>query len=127
MKITEFLKKTTTIDKKFIDDFFKFHDYGKSEYDYTIKLDIISDWLRVKTNSDIYKIGKTIDFKNRISQYNVGNIKEFEIVYVLKTEKIDEIEQCVKMNLKKHAVKYKSNELIKLNLERIQETIEYCN
>ena len=63
-----------------------------------------------------------------MKQYKVGNIQnDYELVYVLKTNMYNEIEKCIKDNLKKHAVKLNSNELIQLNVERIIETIEYCN
>jgi hypothetical protein len=48
MKITEFLKKFTLIDSKFIDDFYSFYDEGKNEYDKTINLENISKWLYVR-------------------------------------------------------------------------------
>ena len=48
MKITDFLKKFTLIDSKFIDDFYSFYDEGKNEYDKTINLENISKWLNVK-------------------------------------------------------------------------------
>jgi phage anti-repressor protein len=48
MKITEFLKKYSLIDNNFIDDFYTFYDEGKNEYDFTIKLELISTWLNVR-------------------------------------------------------------------------------
>lgn len=48
MKITEFLKKYSLIDDNFIDNFYIFYDEGKNEYDFTIKLELISTWLNVK-------------------------------------------------------------------------------
>ena len=47
MKITTFLKKYSTIDNKFIDDFYTFYDEGKSEFDFTIKLDLITNHRRI--------------------------------------------------------------------------------
>ena len=41
MKITDFLKKFTLIDSKFIDDFYSFYDEGKNKYDKTINLNNI--------------------------------------------------------------------------------------
>jgi len=38
MKITEFLKRYSLIDNKFIEDFYTFYDEGKNEYDFTISL-----------------------------------------------------------------------------------------
>ena len=48
MKITQFLKKYSLIDNNFIDDFYSFYDEGKNEYDYTIRLELISTWLDVR-------------------------------------------------------------------------------
>ena len=48
MKITTFLKKYSLIDNQFIDDFYSFYDDGKNEYDFTIKLELISNWLNVR-------------------------------------------------------------------------------
>ena len=48
MKITTFLKKYSIIDNKFIDDFYTFYDEGKSEFDFTINLELISNWLNVR-------------------------------------------------------------------------------
>jgi phage anti-repressor protein len=237
MKITDFLKKFTLIDSKFIDDFYSFHDDKKSEYDKTINLNNISKWLNVrkdnlkkllidnfedgkdynefkektigkgkgsnntktilltyecskllcmisrsekatmirnfyieiekilinykdniaqnlydqleikmnnkkiindnnkkaliyilkvddKTNEG-FKIGKTEDLKARMRQYNVGRISDLPIVFVYQTEHIDEIEDCMKENLKRYQLKH-NTELFDIDLDFIKETITYC-
>ena len=48
MKITDFLKRHSLINSKFIDDFYSFYDDGKNEYDYTIDLDKLAFWLEVR-------------------------------------------------------------------------------
>lgn len=48
MKVTTFLKNYSLIDNKFIDDFYYFFDEGKNEYDFSIKLELISNWLEVR-------------------------------------------------------------------------------
>lgn len=48
MKITEFLKKYSLIDSKFIDDFYSFYDKNQNEYDYTIDLGKLAFWLEVR-------------------------------------------------------------------------------
>jgi phage anti-repressor protein len=48
MKITEFLKRHSLINSKFIDDFYSFYDEGKNEYDFTVNLDKLVDWLKVQ-------------------------------------------------------------------------------
>ncbi len=48
MKITQFLKRYSLIDNKFIEDFYTFYDEGKNEYDFTISLELVSNWLNVR-------------------------------------------------------------------------------
>jgi phage anti-repressor protein len=48
MKTTAFLKKYSTLDEQFIDDFYSFYDSNKNEYDFIIDLDKIAKWLEVK-------------------------------------------------------------------------------
>lgn len=234
MKITEFLKKHSLIDLKFIDDFYSFYNEGQNEYDFTINLDDIAFWLEVKkghlktllennfvknqdyietkpkeklsgtgTNNikivmltytcakllcmiskcekaslirnyyielekllikykdniveslnrqlgiktankeiieenkshgiiyvlkvdeEIYKIGKTTELKNRMKQYKVGRISELPIVFAYKTDCIDDIEKCMKVNLKKYQAK-NNTELYKIDLDFVRETVSYC-
>jgi phage anti-repressor protein len=63
MKITEFLEKFSFIDSSFIYDFYSFYDDGKSEYDYTINLELITKWLNVKKGhlKDLLKSNFTIN------------------------------------------------------------------
>ena len=44
MKTTDFLKKYSLIDSKFIDDFYSFYDEGQNEYDFSINLPLTSWW-----------------------------------------------------------------------------------
>lgn len=48
MKITDFLKKYSLINEKFIDDFYTFYDEKMNIYDYSIDLEIIAEWLEVR-------------------------------------------------------------------------------
>ena len=245
MKITEFLKRHSLINSKFIDDFYSFYDEGKNEYDYTVDLEKLAFWLEVRkehlkdllvanftegddyielekkqngkgigrgknnrkiimlrytcakeicmisrthkssvirkfyidiekllitykesivrdinnqlgikeTNKDIIdkdknkgliyvlklnngvykddepievKIGSTEDIDERMKQYNVGRINELPIVFVYLTDHINEIETCIKQNLKKYQLKYRT-ETFKIDLDFIKETIKYCS
>lgn len=45
------MRKFSLIDEKFIDDFYTFYDEGKSEYDFTIKIDLIAKWLEVRKDN----------------------------------------------------------------------------
>ena len=240
MSIITFLKRYTTIDPKFIDNFYKFYDENKNDYDFTINLEDICEWLnvakvhlkelltsnfilnkdytetkdivnkkgsgghnrllvlltydcfkmlcmisrspksqqvreyyidiekhlfkyrdeiiqnlhdqvgiknnnkqiinenknnpiiyviKVDKNDNIYKIGRSSDIKQRFANYKVGQINEYEIVYVFKTnpDLLNDVESCIKMNLKNYTYKIDSDEIIKLNPERIIDTIQFCN
>ena len=72
-----------------------------------------------------FKIGKTEDLKARMRQYNVGRISELPIVFVYQTEHIDEIENCMKENLKRYQLKH-NTELFNIDLDFIKDTITYC-
>lgn len=48
VKTTDFLKKYSLIDEKFIDNFYGFYDEGKNEYDFVIDLNNIAFWLEVR-------------------------------------------------------------------------------
>lgn len=234
MKITDFLKKYSLINAKFIDDFYSFYNEGKNEYDFAIDIENIAFWLDVKkehlkrllesnfaknqdyietketikgkgrgasntkhvlltytcakllcmiskcekanlirnyyielekllikykdeivkslneqlgikqqnqqiieenketgliyilkVDDEVNKLGQSEDLKKRIKQYNVGRIDELPIVFVYKTDKMKEIEDCLKKNLKEYQYK-KNTETFKIDLEFIKETIKYC-
>lgn len=234
MKITEFLKKYSLINSKFIDDFYSFYNEGKNEYDFTINLNNVTFWLDLrkdnlkrllesnfvknqdyietkqtvkgkgrgasntktvlltytcakllcmiskcekaalirnyyielekllikykdeivnslnnqlgikenneiiieknkdtgliyilKVDDEVKKLGNSGDIKKRMKQYNVGRIDELPIVFVYKTDKMKEIEKCLKSNLKQYQYK-KNTETFKIDIEFIKETIKYC-
>ena len=211
MKITDFLKKYSLINAKFIDDFYSFYNEGKNEYDFAIDIENIAFWLDLrkdnlkrllesnfaknqdyieiketikgkgrgasntkhvlltytcakllcmiskcekanlirnyyielekllikykdeivkslneqlgikqqnqqiieenketgliyilKVDDEVNKIGNSGDIKKRMKQYNVGRIDELPIVFVYKTDKMKEIEDCLKKNLKEY-------------------------
>ena len=71
------------------------------------------------------KIGKTKDLKKRMRQYNVGRISELPIVFIYQTEYIDEIENCMKENLKRYQLKH-NTEMFDIDLDFVKDTITYC-
>lgn len=234
MKITDFLKKYSLINAKFIDDFYSFYNEGKNEYDFVINIENIAFWLDLRKDNlkrllesnfaknqdyietketnkgqgrgasnikhvlltytcakllcmiskcdkanlirnyyielekilikykdeivkslneqlgikehnnkiieenketgliyilkvdDVHnKLGRSGDLKKRMKQYNVGRIDELPIVFVYKTDKMKEIEDCLKKNLKEYQHK-KNTETFKIDIDFIKETIKYC-
>jgi len=79
----------------------------------------------LKVDDEVNKIGNSSDIKKRMKQYNVGRIDELPIVFVYKTDKMKEIEDCLKKNLKEYQHK-KNTETFKIDLDFIKETIKYC-
>lgn len=51
MKTTDFLKKYSTIDNQFIDDFYHFYDEDKNEYDFSIDLEKMAIWLDIRKDN----------------------------------------------------------------------------
>jgi len=245
MKISEFLKKHSLINNKFIDDFYSFYDEGQNEYDYTIDLEKLAYWLELRkdnlkvllesnfdenedyviidkpsdgkgmgkgknnrkpimlrytcakelcmisrspkssvirkfyidlekllitykdsivndlneqlgikdTNMKIIqqnknkgmiyilklekgdfkdnelidiKIGSTNDMAKRLKQYNVGRIEELPIIFAYLTDDINNMERCIRHNLKNYQLKYKT-EIFKIDLDFVKETVKYCS
>jgi hypothetical protein len=93
------------------------NDNNKKALIYILKVDD-------KTNEG-FKIGKTEDLKARMRQYNVGRISELPIVFVYQTEYIDEIENCMKENLKRYQLKH-NTEIFDIDLDFIKDTVTYC-
>jgi hypothetical protein len=60
-----------------------------------------------------------------MKQYNVGRVDELPIVFVYKTDKMKEIEKCLKSNLKEYQYR-KNTETFKIDINFIKETIKYC-
>jgi hypothetical protein len=79
----------------------------------------------LKVDDETNKLGRSGDLKKRMKQYNVGRIDELPIVFVYKTDKMKEIEGCLKKNLKQYQYK-KNSETFKIDLDFIKETIKYC-
>jgi phage anti-repressor protein/predicted GIY-YIG superfamily endonuclease len=106
MKITEFLKKYSTIDNKFIDDFYTFYDDGKNEYDFTINLQLIAKWLNVRKD-DLKKLLISNFIENRdyvqIKESGKKGTGKNNLIHVLLTYNCSKllcmISKCQKSNL----------------------------
>ena len=60
-----------------------------------------------------------------MKQYNVGRINELPIVFVYLSDNIDELETCIKQNLKSDQIKY-NTETFNIDVPFIKDTIKYC-
>ena len=83
----------------------------------------------LKSNDDIenvYKIGKSKKFKERILSHNSSHPDNIQILYVYETKYIDEIEACLKTTLKSKQYR-KRKEFYQVDIDIIKEVIKSCN
>ena len=122
LSLQEYLKKFSSINNKFIDDFFSLYDENTEEDDFVINIDAVSKWLSIlrgnikKTLIESYR--KNIDYKITIEKStNAGRPKESiyltpdcfkRICMLTKSSKGEEVRSYY-IQLEKHIDKYKDN------------------
>ena len=83
----------------------------------------------LKTDKDIvdlYKIGKTQKFKERIRTHNSSHIDNVDIVHIYETKYIDEVEKCLKNVLSTRQYR-KRKEFYQIDLDVLKELIKNCD
>ncbi len=75
---------------------------------------------------DLYKIGKTKKFKERIRTHNNSHIDNVNIVHVYETDYIDEVEKCLKNVLSSKQYK-KRKEFYQIDIDTLKELINTCD
>ena len=83
----------------------------------------------LKTDKDIvdlYKIGKTQKFKERIRTHNSSHIDNVDIVHIYETKYIDEVEKCLKNVLSTRQYR-KRKEFYQIDLDVLKELIKSCD
>ena len=84
---------------------------------YVLKMNNVTD--------DIYRIGKTTNFKNRISVHQTSNPIKIETVFMYETDMINEVEKCLRMMLE--GTNYRKNkDFYEIDLNIIKQLIEEC-
>lgn len=74
----------------------------------------------------VYKIGRSMNLKARLSTYMTGRVEDLDVLYVYKAEDVHAVEQCVKGFLAgKRYMKYK--ELYKVEIEHVKRLIGRCD
>jgi len=122
LSLQEYLKKFSSINNKFIDDFFNLYDENTDDTDFVINIEPISKWLILrkdsikKTLSESYR--ENIDYKVSINKsVSAGRPREdiyltpdcFKRICMLtKSEKGEEVRSYY-IQLEKHIDKYKDN------------------
>lgn len=83
----------------------------------------------LKTDKDIidlYKLGKTKKFKERIRTHNSSHIDNVDIVHIYETDYIDEVEKCLKNVLSTKQYR-KRKEFYQIDLDVLKELIKTCD
>ena len=79
-----------------------------------------------KSIQDLYKIGKTKMFKNRMKTHNSSHNDNIEVIFVYETNDIDKVEGCLKVMLKDKQYK-KRKEFYEVDIDLIKELISKCD
>lgn len=120
--LQEYLKKFSSINNKFIDEFFSLYDENTDDIDFVVNIDAVSKWLNIlrgnikKTLSETYR--KNIDYKISLSK-NISVGRPLETIYLTpdcfkricmltKSSKGEEVRSYY-IQLEKHIDKYKDN------------------
>jgi len=72
-----------------------------------------------------YKVGKTKNLKQRLSQYNGDKKDDIIPLYVYETDNIDEVERCVKSYAKQYQYR-KYKEVYKADINMLKDLINDC-
>jgi hypothetical protein len=87
---------------------------------------IIYVFRALNTELTLYKIGKTINSKTRLSSNNSPLANDLEVLFQYETENIDQVELCIKAYMKKAQYR-KYKEIYQVDLDIIKKTIKNCD
>lgn len=73
-----------------------------------------------------YKIGKTVDLKNRLNAYNGDKKDDIIPLYIFESDDINTVEKCVKLFAKKFQYR-KYKEVYKADINLLKEIINECS
>jgi predicted GIY-YIG superfamily endonuclease len=78
-----------------------------------------------ETIENVYKIGKTENFKNRLKTHQSSHPDKLDIAYVYNTDMINEVENCIKNLLKDKAYR-KRKEFYEIDIDILKQLIKNC-
>jgi phage anti-repressor protein len=79
----------------------------------------------LKDIDGIYRFGQTVDFKNRLSNYNSSNSDKMKIVKIYETKDAEKVEKCVIDQIKELRYK-KRKDFYQINLNLLIKIIKEC-
>lgn len=80
----------------------------------------------LKDIDGIYRFGKTVNFKNRLQNYNSANSDKMEVIKIYETDNITGVESCVIGQIKKLRYK-KRKDFYQIDLKLLTNIINDCN
>ena len=75
---------------------------------------------------DLYKIGKTKKFKERIRTHNSSHIDNVNVAFIYETKNVDTVEKCLKAILESKQYR-KRKEFYQIDLDVLKELIKTCD
>ena len=75
--------------------------------------------------SSVYKLGRSKDFKKRLQSHNSSHMDDFDVVYVLETDMVEEVERCCKAILLQKQYR-KIKEVYEADIDMIKQVINGC-
>ena len=75
---------------------------------------------------NVYKIGRTKKFKDRLKTHNSSHVDNVEILFIYETNDINQVENCLKTILKTKQYR-KRKEFYEIDLNLLKELINDCN
>ena len=79
-----------------------------------------------KNIDDMYKIGKSKKFKNRLKSHNSSHHDDVELILIYETKDPDKIESCLKVMLKEKQYR-KRKEIYQVDIDLIKQVLEKCD
>ena len=116
-KLREFISDNYNILYQSMENKLELDKYNKFETIYFFAID--------DRHNDIIKIGRSSNITKRLSNYNVGRIKEVELKYLALVKNSKLIEKCMKNMLKDYQI-YKGREIYKVDSKYIKKVIDDC-
>ena len=74
---------------------------------------------------DVYKLGKSKNFKSRLQTHQISHPEKLDIAYVYETDMIDQVESCLKNLLKDKAYR-KRKEFYEIDIDILKTLIKTC-
>lgn len=81
--------------------------------------------IQTSDENGLYKIGRTVNLKKRLNNYNADKADEIVPLFVFETDNVEGVEQCAKGMLKKYQYR-KYKEIYETDLDFIKVVIEKC-